>query len=231
MSKPEVAAAPPRRVQQGARRDAILLAAARLFRERGFDGTTLDDIAGALGLTKPTLYYHIGNKEEILVEIGEQGAAHVMDGVDALWATGDPGSLILRRFMVRYAEWITSEVGVSLVRSYHARMSPENAERIRQSVRLVARKGADIIERGQRDGSIRSCDARLVTNAIFGAFNWLGFWYDPEQVDRAPAELAQAFVEIFLDGIGPSRETRAGPTPENTPRDVDRPVRRQSTDG
>ncbi len=52
---------------------AILRAAARLFCERGFDRTRLTDIADALNITKPSLYYYIGNKEGILIAIQRLG--------------------------------------------------------------------------------------------------------------------------------------------------------------
>ena len=51
--------------EQEGKKQAILRAAARLFRERGFEQTRLTDIADALNITKPALYYYIGNKEEI----------------------------------------------------------------------------------------------------------------------------------------------------------------------
>ena len=68
--------------QRDAKRDAVVRAAAKLFTTRGFKGTSLDDIAASLGVTKPTLYHYVANKEEILF-------ACVQRGLDALRAGSD----------------------------------------------------------------------------------------------------------------------------------------------
>ena len=62
-----------RQQPRSAKRDAVLSAAARLFTHRGFQGTSLDDIAQSLGVTKPTLYHYVANKEEILFECVRRG--------------------------------------------------------------------------------------------------------------------------------------------------------------
>jgi len=64
-----------RQPERQAKRDALVLAAARLFTRQGFQGTSLDDIAHSLGVTKPTLYYYVANKEQILFDCVERGLA------------------------------------------------------------------------------------------------------------------------------------------------------------
>ena len=59
------------------KRDAVILAAARAFRERGYHNTSLDDIAALLHVTKPTLYYYVSNKEQMLFECFREGLGRV----------------------------------------------------------------------------------------------------------------------------------------------------------
>src|SRR3954462_10823090 len=69
-----------------ARREELTRIAARLFAERGYQGTTLADLAGQLGVQKPSLYHHIDSKEDLLWEIARDGAAAfhaALDGVPA----------------------------------------------------------------------------------------------------------------------------------------------------
>ena len=79
-----------REPQRSDKKDAVLLAGARLFTRQGFQGTSLDDIAKSLGVTKPTLYYYIANKEEILIECVERALTAFQQGLAAMNAATIP---------------------------------------------------------------------------------------------------------------------------------------------
>ena len=66
-----------RQPERHAKTEAVLQAAARLFYRRGFHGTSLDDIARSLGVSKPTLYYYVASKEQILFACVERGVAQL----------------------------------------------------------------------------------------------------------------------------------------------------------
>src|SRR5690348_5007581 len=67
-----------------ARREEMTRVAARLFAERGYQGTSLADLADALGMQKPSLYHHIEGKEDLLWEVAWEGAEAFHAGLDAL---------------------------------------------------------------------------------------------------------------------------------------------------
>ena len=77
-----------REQQREAKRQAVLQAAAQLFNERGFHATSLDDIAARLNVTKPTLYYYVKNKDEILLQCVRQGLDMMLEGIAASRAAG-----------------------------------------------------------------------------------------------------------------------------------------------
>jgi len=77
-----------REQQREAKRHAVLQAAAQLFNERGFHATSLDDIAARLNVTKPTLYYYVKNKDEILLQCVRQGLDMMLAGIEASRAAG-----------------------------------------------------------------------------------------------------------------------------------------------
>src|ERR1041384_1246347 len=65
------------------KREAVILAAARAFRERGYHNTSLDDLAASLKVTKPTLYLYVPNKEAILFECFKAGLAQIQDTLES----------------------------------------------------------------------------------------------------------------------------------------------------
>ena len=91
------APASKRETQRQAKRDAVLQAAAQLFNERGFHATSLDDIAARLHVTKPTLYYYVKNKDEILIECVRQGLQMTIDGIEDSRAAGGNAGLCAHR--------------------------------------------------------------------------------------------------------------------------------------
>ncbi|MET0364350.1 MAG: TetR/AcrR family transcriptional regulator, partial [Sphingobium sp.] len=85
------------------KREAVLLAAVRMFNARGYHATSLDDVAASLGVSKPTIYHYLGNKEQVLVECVNRGLSMLREAADV--ASDGPGSGHdrLRDFLVRYA--------------------------------------------------------------------------------------------------------------------------------
>ena len=83
------------------KRDAVIRAAARAFNERGYHNTSLDDIAAALGVTKPTVYYYVANKEQLLFECFRAGLEPIRTALQAADISGDSGRERLRRVIAR----------------------------------------------------------------------------------------------------------------------------------
>ena len=66
------------------KREAVILTAARAFRERGYHNTSLDDIASELNVTKPTVYHYVENKEQLLFECFRAGLKQIMEGFEEI---------------------------------------------------------------------------------------------------------------------------------------------------
>jgi AcrR family transcriptional regulator len=191
------------------KKQAILSAAAALFRERGYERTRLDDIAQALNVTKPTLYYYVKNKEDILVEILQTGFGEIRRELAGLDRGAQDGAAILRLLVMRCADWVTGEFGVCVTRNYLTTRGPENFARLRKAHRVVERELRKTIAAGIEDGSLRRCEPWIVVSAILGALNWMAFWYEAAPERRSAGELAVAYLDLFIEGIG-ARTKRAG---------------------
>lgn len=201
--------APDRNEQQSVKKRAILRTSAALFRERGYEGTRLDDIARALNVTKPTLYYYVKNKEDILVEIQQTGFDEIMEELIALGGGAQSGADILRRVVARYASWITGEFGVCVARHFLITLTAQNLSRLRKARRTIERKIRETIALGIDDGSLRPCEPWIVASAIVGALNWMAFWYQSGPNRRSAAELGDVYFDLLIEGIG-ARDVRAG---------------------
>lgn len=113
--------------QREAKRNAVLQAAAQLFNERGFHATSLDDIAARLNVTKPTLYYYVKNKDEILLQCVGKGLAMMLEGIDASRAAGGKAIDQLMTCMQVYARIVTMDFGMCLIRVGDEQVPPKAA--------------------------------------------------------------------------------------------------------
>jgi TetR/AcrR family transcriptional regulator, cholesterol catabolism regulator len=187
-----------RRNNESNRREELLRVSARLFREKGFDGTSIRDISSAAGMHSGSPFYHFKTKQDILVAVLEQGLAEGLRCLEE--AAVAPGSAEQRfRRMVRAQIGVILEDGNDFipVLLYEWRsLSEANRRRI---VALNDRYDAAwqrVIDALKRDGRLPG-DARLVRLLIMGAVNWTGRWYRPDgrcSID----EIADATARLFL---------------------------------
>lgn len=181
------------------KRLAVLRVGAREFREKGFEKTSLDEIARKLGVTKPTLYYYISDKEDIVYACGMTAADELTAIGNSTAGTGS-GLFALTEFFRRYVEIIAGDFGYCLAMIEESRLEQARAldlhEKKRQTNAIVQR----ILERGIRDGSIVDCDTKLVSFALFGAFNWIARWRQGETPEAD--YIAEVFTSVFVNGIG-----------------------------
>lgn len=118
--------------QREAKRNAVLQAAAQLFNERGFHATSLDDIAARLNVTKPTLYYYVKNKDEILLQCVRQGLDMMLEGIEASRAAGGKAIDQLMTCMQVYARIVTMDFGMCLIRVGDEQVPPESRKELRR---------------------------------------------------------------------------------------------------
>ncbi len=188
--------------QRSDKKDAVLLAGARLFTRKGFQGTSLDDIAQSLGVTKPTLYYYITNKEEILIECVERGLTAFHQGLAALVESGLGGRDLLRAAMALYAEVVTSDFGMCASRVGEDPLSEDKRRALRQRKGEVDVDFRLLIEQGMQRGWIVVGDAAVAAFTVVGALSGIGRWYRPET--HSPESLQNAVqhcIEMLLRGV------------------------------
>ena len=186
--------------QRELKREAVILAAARAFKERGLQQTTIDDIAAFLNVT---IYYYLANKEQIIYECFRAGIGEIKAKLDELDRSQASGRDKLLALLERYAEVMASDFGWCMVRIEEQELGRVLGAKIKQLKSQIDQGLRRLIGAGIADGSIRECDAKMTAFALAGAMNWIGHWYRAGE-QLSPGEIAARFSELFVQGLRPA---------------------------
>jgi AcrR family transcriptional regulator len=193
---------PSRAQTRQLKREAVILAAARAFRERGYHNTSLEDVATALNVTKPTIYYYVASKEEILFECFRTG----LDQIKAIFGELDASPHCARDRLLalirHYGAAIAGEFGWCMVHAQDQDLSPAMSGRIRALKSEIDQRIRALIRAGIADGSVQPCDPKITAFAIAGALNWISHWYHRD-ASLNPAEVGEAFSVVFENTLSP----------------------------
>ncbi|WP_038069237.1 TetR/AcrR family transcriptional regulator [Thermus scotoductus] len=183
-----------------ATRDRILEEAARLFTERGYEATSVQDLAEALGLSKAALYHHFRSKEEVLYEISLQALEGLRRQGERALSEPDP-KVALLRFMEGHARFFEENrpFFVAMLQGLQS-LSPE-----KRAVTIALRdryegKLRSILERGMALGVFRPLDVGLTARAILSLLNWMIRWFRPGGPLRAE-EVARFYFDLIIKGL------------------------------
>ena len=193
----------PKEEQFKLKKEALLRTAAQAFNETGFHKTSLNDLARRLNVTKPTLYYYVKDKDDILFEIQHKALVDMHKVLEELSHSPKNGIGKLNYLMEKYAEVITGDYGRCLVLIGMGALKPQSREKLMQVRRTLNKEVHKFISIGIDDGSIKPCDIKLTTNALFGAFNWISHWYQDDSA-QSSAEIAHYYLKLFANGIAVS---------------------------
>ena len=191
------------------RRAAMYRTIALIFRDRGFDATSVSDVARALGLTKAGLYHHFESKEALLFEIIMFGFDKVRDEVIVpVRAIHDPEER-LRQLILRHARIITRGHGAVAHLNDEMRALPAAARKqIEQRMRVYFDLVRDTLGELHAAGRLQSVDRTVATFSLIGVILWLPRWF--RQDGRLSQEqVAEQVVKIALGGLIRSRRAPA----------------------
>lgn len=189
-----------RRQQREVKRLAVLSAAAQLFNERGFHATSLDDIAARLNVSKPTLYYYVKNKDEILLGCVRQGLDMMLAGIEDSRRAGGKVMDQLLTCMRVYGHIVTMDFGMCLIRVGDEQLPPESRRELRRLKSLIDHEFRRLVAAGVEEGSIAPCDPKMTAFVIAGALSWIGRWYQPDG-EYTPEQIAEQCIATLCAGV------------------------------
>ncbi len=182
-------------------REDILEAAAQVFRQKGFHGASMQDIAEAVNLQKASLYHHVSSKQEILLALLDRALELLFERISAISIQEIPADKKLREMTRAYLQLLTQNIDLSSVllfehrsleRKQHARHVPN-----RDKFESLWRK---VIEEGMAAKLFKCDDPALTTRAILGILNWTLTWYRPGGPLEIE-EIADHYSNLLLHGL------------------------------
>jgi AcrR family transcriptional regulator len=203
-----VRAKPGEEEEQERKRRIILTTAANLFADRGFHEVRIDDIAKALDVSKPTIYYYVESKEDILYQIMSIELHDIERKLRQGMPQDGPAIAQLKFFLEIYTAHALSDFGICLSLVSDRSLGPQSRRKVRRMLKRVENNMTAIVERGARDGTIVVRDKRLFVLALFGAINWMPRWFSRDG-RLTPSQLSQGIFDIFCNHMVGSARGKA----------------------
>ncbi|MDX5360923.1 MAG: TetR/AcrR family transcriptional regulator [Alphaproteobacteria bacterium] len=204
-------AVPDRETQLENKRKAIIREAAKVFNRRGSHGTTLDDVAERLGVTKAALYRYVRNKNDLLYACHEEAMEIARECMDRGEAEGRTGREKIEIGMKGYLREMIGAMGVPVLILEENTLTGERARRIIGLRDAFEARMRRLVEEGIADGSIAQVNPKLAIFMLLGAVHWVTKWYSPKGVWTAD-DVSDALIEMVMRGLS------AEPSPELTAR-------------
>ena len=200
-----------------ARREEIIAAAGRVFLEKGYQATTLKDIAAAIGMDRASLYYYFKSKQALFrAATGAAVARNVKAAERVARGRGTPAEKIARiiaKLFESYTETDYPYMFIFLQEDVNRITDdPDDpwAREVTALTRRYERAITGIIQRGAERGDfVLTGPPHVLTKAIIGMANWAHRWYRPEGKLTA-AEIARVFAETLLLGLIPRAQLPKG---------------------
>jgi AcrR family transcriptional regulator len=201
LPRPRTQAGANGKLDPASRRADMCRAAAQLFRERGFDATSVSDVARALGLTKAGLYHHFESKEALLYEIMTFGLERVRDEVVVpIRAIRDPEER-LRQLIVRHARIATRGRGaVTHLNDEIRALPPGPRKQIEEKMRLYFDLIRNTLLELRAAGRLRDVNPTVATFALLGMILWLPRWFRQDGA-LTQEQVAVEIAKLALGGL------------------------------
>ncbi len=192
----------PHNGSEGVQRFRILESSARLFAHQGFEGTSLNEIAEEVSLSKATIYHYFASKEEIYSEIILDTLERLLSFVKESIDRNDTASRRLVAAMEAHGQFFEDNfwaftamlIGFGGIRELNRRA---RAVALRDSYEELLR---DVVKAGIEAGEFRKVDPVIATRAVLSMLNWMARWYKPGGPKRA-REFAQEYASLIMQGL------------------------------
>jgi AcrR family transcriptional regulator len=184
------------------KRERILEEAVKLIYERGFTGTTLDDIAAELGVTKPFIYTHFRSKTELLAALCKPTIELSLNAVaNAAKRSGSPTDR-LRCAMVDFTQVVLSrQANIAIYFREEKNLEPAALTEINGLRKKFDRVLSNLLQEGVTAGEFEVKDVNLAALAIGGMISWAYTWHRPE--GRLPLEaMCERMADLALQMVG-----------------------------
>lgn len=182
-------------------RDDILEAAAQVFRQKGFHGASMADIAEAVNLQKASLYHHVSSKQEILFEILDRALELLLERISPLARRDLPADERLRQMICEYLQILAENTDLSAVLLFEHRSldGRQHARHLPNRDKFEA-LWREVLQDGVRTKRFMCEDVAVTARAILGIMNWTITWYRPNGA-LTIRQIADQYSNLLLNGL------------------------------
>jgi len=185
------------------KRESVIQAAAVSFARNGYHGTTMDQIAEMLDVSKPTLYKYYKTKKELLHACDEKATERFMELARESRELDGTALDKIKHYQYRSVEFYTDEFGRALALVEETGLDPEGRQHWREARDEITEMFRDIVREGIEKKEINPrVNPKLTMLALFGAFNFIPKWFRPDGGFTAQ-EICDQFFEVFINGLKP----------------------------
>src|ERR1051326_2853889 len=183
-------------------RNRVFEVAAEVFHRKGYDNTSMSDIASAAGLTKAGLYHHISSKESLLYTVLDYGLdltqAYVLEPLEHI---SDPLER-LRTMIDLHLRLVLQERNLEVTGLLHEckTLSSSDRAKINRRKKEYVRIATNLIAEVTKKYNVNNLNPKLAAYALLGMLNWTYQWYRPSG-SNTREEIVEMFQQIFLQGI------------------------------
>jgi AcrR family transcriptional regulator len=207
---PVAAPAPPTRPRLRDKYDRkqqqVVRDAARVFAEHGYDQTTIQDLADAIGLAAGGIYHYVGSKEQLLLRICEQIMDPLLERAREMLDADAPPAEQLRSLVRLWVSHAVEHRDHLLVfqQERHVIEHGDQWREVRASRKRFERLLEDVIQRVHETGQLALADDRLAVSALLGMVNHTVQWYRPRG-RLSPDEIADGYADLLIRPGGDTR--------------------------
>ncbi|NUQ86837.1 MAG: TetR/AcrR family transcriptional regulator [Anaerolineales bacterium] len=182
-------------------RDDVLDAAAQVFRQKGFHGASMSDIAAAVNVQKASLYHHVSSKQEILLELLERALQILTDRISRVAAQDEPADKKIRQMIRVYLQLLAENADLSSVLLFEHRSldKKSHTRHVPQRDKFEA-LWRGVLNEGVRAKTFDVKDIGLTVRALMGVMNWTLTWYHPDG-GKTMEQIADEYADLILNGL------------------------------
>jgi len=182
-------------------REDILDAAAQAFRQKGFHGASMQDVATAVNLQKASLYHHVSSKQELLLALLERALGLLTEHISGIANQELPADqklrLMMRAYLVALAD--NSDLSTVLLFEHRSLDKKSHARHVPQRDKFEG-LWRDVINEGVRARVFDCADSGVAVRALMGIMNWTLTWYRPDG-GKPIEKIADEYADLLFHGL------------------------------
>ncbi len=187
------------------KKDEILNEAAKLFRRKGFDGTSMQDIAENVGMLKGSIYYYFNSKNEIFREVLIKGISPVLKNAEFIMTKNLSPREKLRELLQSHLQYILiNDFSLVIFFREKERIPANETQKYVQSRNRYEKIFREVLEEGIKRGDFPKVDINLTVFAILGMCNWVIQWYNPrgsKNQEEITEHMIYLICELMLNPV------------------------------